>query len=76
MGIASFYYLADLSSGSLFSAFSLGAFIPFPLFLLSFRVRVCLPNTAPRASAAPSRVSAGGGGWRGGCKERGRRFRG
>ena len=58
---------------------SLGTFILsvlFSFFLLSFRVRACTPSTAPRASAAPSRVSADGGGLRGECKERGRRFRG
>ena len=44
---------------------SLGTFIHFFFFLfslLSVRVRACTPSTAPRASAAPLRVSAAGGG--------------
>ena len=48
----------------------------FPPFFLSFRLRACTRSTVPWASPASSRVSAGAGGWRGGCKERGRRFRG
>ena len=72
--IASFYYLRDLSSGSLFSLFFLAFSVLFPFFLLSLCVRACTPSTAPRACPAPSRVSAGAGGQRGGCEERGRRF--
>ena len=52
LGIASLYYLADLCSGSLFFPFLLALSVRFLFFLLSFRVRACAPNTAPRARAA------------------------
>ena len=51
------------TSDSLFSPFLLAlSSVFFFLFLLSFRVRACTRSTAPRASPAPSRVSAGAGG--------------
>ena len=43
-----------------FSIYLLALSDLFPFFLFTFRVRACTPITAPRASAAPSRVSAGG----------------
>ena len=45
-------------------------------FFVLFCARACTQSTAPRASPTPPRVSAGAGGYRGGCKERGGRFRG
>ena len=63
-----FIHLPDLSWGSLFSFFLLALSVRSFFFLLSFRVHVCTPGTAPRASPASSRVSAGAGGYRGGLQ--------
>ena len=59
---ASLHYLPDLSCWYLFSPFLLALSVFSSFFLLSFRVRVCTPSTAPRVSPAPSWVSAGAGG--------------